>query len=136
LNELPRRKRTGYPLDDNFHYFAASGGEYNPKGLKREIGYYFERCTTIQSVKMTFGDKNLLHLFHEDFLADPQNNLKMVCDFLNVKSHQDYLEACGKIVIKRSHKTRLSVGWTRELVDLVNDQLPKYPWLKRYSYDS
>jgi hypothetical protein len=26
-NELPRRKRTGYPLKDNFFFIAASGGE-------------------------------------------------------------------------------------------------------------
>lgn len=35
-NELPRRKRTGYPLDDNSRYFAESGGVYPPKDLNRK----------------------------------------------------------------------------------------------------
>ena len=34
LNKLPRRRLTGYPLDANSYYIAASGGGYNPKGFK------------------------------------------------------------------------------------------------------
>ena len=35
LNELPRRKRTGYHEGLQITLFAASGGELNPKRLKK-----------------------------------------------------------------------------------------------------
>jgi len=45
-NELPRRKRTGY-LFSFFYIFAASGGEFNPKRLKRMVKISVRFCKTI-----------------------------------------------------------------------------------------
>lgn len=123
-------------ISTSFKKTPRKPGEKPEEHLKRQIRFDFMRCSAVQSARREFGDANMMDLFHEDLIADPQKSLKEACDFLGVDSTQDYLEACAKIVKKRPHKARWSVEWPDDLIGLVNSQLNKFPWLKRYSYDS
>lgn len=50
-----------------------------------------------------------MDLFHEGFITDPQKSLKETCDFLNVMSPKNYLEACATLVKYCPYKDRWSV---------------------------
>ncbi len=108
--------------------------ENSESHLKRAIGYYFDRCNTVQTVKKEFADSDLMLVFHEDLIAEPKINVKKLCDFLGVESTQGYLDDCAKIVMTRPHKARRTIEWTTDLINLVESRMDKFPWLKKYSY--
>ena len=104
--------------------------------LNRCIEHYFYLCRVILDFKATIEPTDLVEFKHEDFLNEPQVYLKELCDHLNVEATQSYLDDCSNIVYKVPNKSRYQTDWSPEQIDLVAEQIARFPFLSGYAYDS
>ena len=81
-------------------------------------------------------DIRMVSVRHEDFIAEPREQLERLCDFLELEATPDYLEACAAIVFESANKARFAADWTPELIDRVAAEIERFPFLAGYAYDS
>ena len=72
----------------------------------------------------------------EDHIANPQQKLAELCEFLNVESTESYLNACAKIFYKNPNKSRYLIDWPEEYKMRVATAIEQYDFLSGYSWDS
>ena len=75
-------------------------------------------------------------IYHEDFLEQPAFHLDKLLHFFNLESTPEYIAACCKIVHKTPDKTRYQVPWNKNEIDLISENIRKYDFLKRYTFES
>jgi hypothetical protein len=96
---------------------------------------FFFLCESVEYVKQRVNPADVHDLWHEDFIASPQSNLKKLCDFFRLSCDDGYLDACTSIVFESPHLSRLAVPWTRTLIEAVQRESRKFDFLSGYSYD-
>lgn len=106
------------------------------QGLKKSIEYYFSLCNTVLEIKKQIEAHDLFELKHEAFIDSPKTYLKELCNFLGVDASHDYLNDCVNIVYKDPHKNRYDVQWSQELINIVKNEIEKFPFLHGYSYEN
>lgn len=104
--------------------------------LESSIKYYFNLCQTIKELKLKIEQNNLLDLKHELVIDKPQDALKKSCDFLGIEVNDKYLNDCASIVFKSHSKTRNSIEWTSENIELVKQKISEFDFLQEYSYEN
>ena len=72
----------------------------------------------------------------EDHIANPQQKLAELCEFLNVEGTESYLNACAKIFHKNPSKSRYLIDWPEEYKIRVATAIGQYNFLSGYSWDS
>jgi hypothetical protein len=77
---------------------------------------------------------NILDIYHEEFVAEPGNNLKKILDFLDISGDDEYIKACTEIIYEDPNKSKYSIKWPKYFIDLVEAEIRHYPFLQRYSY--
>ncbi len=102
--------------------------------FKGTINYYFDLCETINSIKNTIPAQDIFDLKQESLILDPQKTLKELCDFLKIKTTSEYLNDCASIIFKSPHKTRETIQWKEEEIELVKSKMLKFDFLKEYCY--
>ena len=73
-------------------------------------------------------------LYHEDFIQAPHKNLINLLEYLDVNYTKEYIEQCASIVYKTPNKSRWKIFWPEEYIELVEMEIEKYDFLKRYSF--
>jgi len=106
------------------------------KGLRHAIEFYFEMADTVAEVKKTVNGQDLHEIKLESFIADSHGQLTKLCAFLGVDASEDYLRDCSSIVFSSPHKTRETVDWSPDLIELVQGTIVKYSFMTGYSYES
>ena len=79
---------------------------------------------------------SVLVWYLEDHIANPQQKLAELCDFLNIGSTASYLDACAKIFYKKPSKSRYLINWPEEYKARIAATIEKYDFLSDYSWDS
>ncbi|BAZ43875.1 hypothetical protein NIES4102_08780 [Chondrocystis sp. NIES-4102] len=102
--------------------------------LKTAIQLYYLAASAIAEVKEQINHDNLLEFSHEAFIAHPSAYLTMICDFLGVESTPEYLAACSSIVYQTPHKSRYEIDWDMASIDLIDQMINKFSFLKNYSF--
>ena len=118
----------------------ASKSRARKEDLTDSIGPYFDNCRTVMDIRKQIAanhgtDIKMLRIKHETFIDDPQGQLGELCRFLEIETSQDYLDDCANIVFKSPQRSRHKVNWSRDLIDLVDKEIDKIPFLQGYSYD-
>ncbi len=98
------------------------------------IKNYFNRVETVNQLKKG-GSLNIYDLYHEDFIINPGNELKSLLDFLGMCNTGNYIDNCAKIVYDEPHKSRQNIEWSDDLIHFVENQIKKYSFLQRYSWN-
>jgi len=65
----------------------------------------------------------------------PRDTMQRVCDFLDLKCPEDYLQLCSNKAYTSVSKTRLLVEWPKNLRKRVFAEMHKYPSFKRYTFE-
>lgn len=104
--------------------------------LESSIEYYFNLCEIIKDLKLKIETNNLLDIKHELVIDNPQEALIKLCDFLDIKVSDEYLNNCASIVFKSHSKTRNSIKWTSEDIELVKQKINGFDFLQEYSYEN
>lgn len=98
------------------------------------ISKYFLRAGVNKEIRMK-GNMNILDIYHEEFVADPGNNLRKILDFLDISGDEEYIKACADIIYEDPNKSKYSIKWPEYFINLVEAEIRHYPFLQRYSYN-
>jgi hypothetical protein len=99
------------------------------------VDSYFRRVAAVSGF-IESGKLDILHVFHEDFIDDPQKELVRILNFIGLEAGGSYLEECAKIVYHKPHRSREKIQWTTQMIKKVEEEIGKYDFLGRYSYES
>ena len=83
----------------------------------------------IQTCKLT-----VLEIHSEDFVKQPQEIMKWICDFLGVECSPWYLQMCQDKVFPSVSRTRDKVEWTEEQIARVQKLMNTFPYFKGYNF--
>lgn len=106
----------------------------NALDFKQTIHYYFDLCDDIKNIEQLVSSKNIFNIRQEDVIKNPQENLKELCAFLNLEASESYLQDCASIIFKSPRKTRETIEWKPEDIQLVAEKIGRYDFLQGYSF--
>jgi hypothetical protein len=104
------------------------------RSMENSIGHYFAACETLVGLGRALGPESLLPVRHEAFVAEPEAELARVCRFVGVEPDPQYLRACASIIRRRPDRSRDMVAWTGPWIDLVDERIARFDFLRGYSY--
>lgn len=107
----------------------------NALDFRQTIDYYFDLCDDINKIKQLVSAENMFDIRQEDVIKNPQENLKELCDFLNLEASETYLQDCASIIFKSPRKTRETIEWKPEDIQLVAEKISRYDFLQGYSFE-
>ena len=105
----------------------------NALSFRETIEYYFSLCDDIKQVKLVSND-SVFDIKQESVIDNPQKNLRELCNFLNLETNEAYLQDCASIVFKSPRKTRETIEWKPEDIELVAEKISFYDFLQGYSF--
>ncbi len=114
------------PFDNIATLARKNGGDFD-----QALRHYEVRCEVIERLQAEAG-KDLLHLRHEDLVADPQQELSRLCDLFDLEPYPDYLEACASIVLDSPRRTSRGVEWPPDVREAVGDLVTRFSFLHGY----
>lgn len=103
--------------------------------LNKAISSYFDRVET-NSGLISKGGCEIMNIYHEDLVRDPAGEVEKIIRFLELDIPENYIGQCTSIVYKKPHRSREKIRWPEELIVKVENEIQKYPFLRRYSYHS
>lgn len=109
--------------------------EFNNAVLKKDIEKHFVQASVNDKIRKD-GVFKVLDIQHEDFISNPIDGLKRICDFLGLQPTDDYLKDCTAIVFNKPHKTRHDIDFPEELIKTVTHKIKEYDFLAGYSFDN
>jgi hypothetical protein len=104
-------------------------------GMKEAVDSYFGMVQSVLNIKQKVGDV-VFDVRQESFIDNPQTVLKQLCEFLGQETTQAYLDDCASIVFKQPNKSRKDGEWTPELIEVVQANINKVPFLAGYTFES
>lgn len=102
--------------------------------LDSVTGRFFEMCAINRSLKDRIPAERLFEIRHEDMLAQPAEQLRRICAFLQVAPEADYLAACAAIVTPARRPSREKLAWRAEQIAAVEDHIERYDFLAGYRF--
>jgi hypothetical protein len=102
--------------------------------LSKAVEAYFSLSRTATTVIDRLSADEVIHVRHEDVIADPRKSLRELCTFLGVATSDDYLQDCASIVFAAPHQSRHETHWAPQLIDRVAAQMLEYPHLQEYAF--
>ena len=105
----------------------------NANALEEFIPGYFGRTEAIDRIRKTY---DVLDLPGHELIQQPKQSMQKLCDYLDIICEEDYIEACAKLLYGEPSITRNHVVWTDEQKRWVQQEIDKYSFLRRYSFES
>lgn len=102
--------------------------------LANGIERYFANCETLATIRQAVQSTDMFSMKQEDFIADPVTHLQHLCRFLGVEAHEQYIDACTRILYTSPSKSRQHVQWSPDLIDAVRQQSARFDFLDGYTY--
>ena len=79
---------------------------------------------------------NMLEVHNHELVSHPEDTILKLCRFLEIECSSDYVKSCASKVFPELSRTRFNVDWSEEAKKLVEERIRKYPFFRKYSYDS
>lgn len=106
-----------------------------PKRTVEEAIADLAGMTAVNDRLIREGRYPVITLRHEALIADPQDELARLCEFVGVEPEPGYLDACAAIVYESPHRTRDRIAWTDEDRRAVDAIITLHDFLRGYSFD-
>ena len=78
----------------------------------------------------------MLEVHNHELVSHPEDTILKLCRFLEIECSSDYVKSCASKVFPELSRTRFNVDWSEEVKKLVQEHIRKYPFFRKYSYDS
>ena len=105
----------------------------NAEKIQQSIAFFFEKADTVQKI-IDQGKNDVYTLRHEQLVANSENELKALFDWLGIECEQEYLSACKDKLYMSPHKSRKTYNWSEEEVAVVEKRLKEYTFFSEYSF--
>lgn len=105
----------------------------NVDSLRRQINAYFRQVSSVVDMIETVG-LNDITIHHSDFISNPKGTMRHLCQKLHITCSERYLHMVAEHTFNSESHSRHLVEWTPELLELVKENIAKYPLLKRYKF--
>ena len=105
----------------------------NTASLERIIDIFFLFAKGVYDMISTCN-LTLLEIHSEDFVKQPQEIMKWICDFLGVECSPWYLQMCQDKVFPSVSRSRDKVEWTEEQIARVQKLMDTFPYFKGYNF--
>lgn len=110
--------------------------EVNDELLLKSIQEHFNDVETINKIKKE-NKFPILDIYNESFIANPKKAIIRMCEFLGVNDVDEaYLNDCASIVFASPKQTRSQINWKPEFIEMVQEHIDKYDFLRGYSFYS
>jgi hypothetical protein len=130
---LPERMRIIHVTRNPFDNIATLARK-DTRDLGAAIELYFRLCKVNAGVSAALGAGSVLHVRHEDLIADAARELRRLCAFLGVEPAGDYLAACARIVSPAPHRSRDGIEWPAAARAKVEAGIAQFDFLGGYSF--
>ena len=110
------------------------GGKVSSADLAEFSQAYFERVELVSTLRHRSG-YDILDLYHEDLIMEPEKVLAQMLDFLEAGYEEDYLKNCSEIVYDSPHRRRSELSWPGGLKIEIQNRMGRYDFLSRYDFD-
>ena len=105
------------------------------RSVPKSTAFVRRLASTNQRIIET-GDYEVLTVRQESLVHEPRENLRAICEFLDLTAEDDYLEACAALVFDSPHHTRELVAWSDEEKAAVERLVERYAFFSGYSWES
>ena len=103
--------------------------------LMKKIRLFYSFASAVQGMIQNCHLENVLDIHHADHVKDPKATLQRICNFLEVKCPEDYLQECDDKTYQQLSKTRDLVMWNQKARTMAKTVIKKFPFFHRYSFD-
>src|SRR6056297_764254 len=93
---------------------------------------YFSNAELIAALKQRIPQR-IVDVYLDDLIAEPKSCLETLMDRLGVEADAGHVRDCASILFKEPSRTRERLRWPRALVQEVDVQLARYPFLERFA---
>ena len=76
----------------------------------------------------------VLEIYSEEFVKQPRESMKRICDFLGVECSPWYLQMCQDKVFSSASRSRDKVEWTEEQIARVQKLINTLKYMKGYNF--
>ena len=124
---------------DNISTIARRGAEIGTTDaldLDAAINQYASLCVHTETVREFAGAEGLYSFRHEDFVAQPADELAGLCRWLGLGLPPKYLAACAEIVNPSPHASRDKVPWPDAQRRRVEALIEETPFLDGYTFEA
>ncbi len=104
------------------------------KLLNKSAKAVMEKARAVHEMK-SLCNMTVLEIHNEDLVRRPAATVTRICRFLQVPCPSRYVAACVDKVFPVVSKTRSKVEWSHDLRQWVEQEMNKYPFFSRYSFD-
>ena len=105
------------------------------KIIKQTKEMYFHWCESIKLIEKNIGAKNVLNIYLEEIIKYPENNIKKIFNFLDLKVKQDFINSCKKLIFNKPNSRKETVVWEKDEINTIKSEIDKYSYLKKYKND-
>lgn len=101
--------------------------------IKAEIHRHFKAVAMNDSIRKD-SRFQVLDLRHESIIEEPRTVLERMCQFLDLKITDEYLNSCASIVFGSPSQSRFNAPWTPDLIEMVEQKAKAYDFLAGYTF--
>jgi hypothetical protein len=105
-----------------------------PEEFREKVDLYFQKVKINQSL-IASGNLEIMDVFHESFLSQPEKILNDILAFLSLPAPEDYIRNCAAAVYDEPHRTRKEISWPEDLKTEVREFIRKIDFLSHYDFD-
>jgi hypothetical protein len=95
---------------------------------------FLDRCETNWRLMQQHGD-TILTIRLEELIAEPEQHLKDLCGFLGIEATAEYVRACSSVLFEKPRQSKTEISWPPELVERIERQAERFPFLAGYSFE-
>ena len=110
----------------------------NDEALIKHIATIFSLADSILNMSQSLLLRSIrtLEVHNHELVSHPEETILKLCQFLEIQCSSDYVSVCASKVFPELSRSRFAVHWPEEAKKMVQDRIQKYPFFRRYSYDS
>ena len=105
--------------------------------LSEYTNFTFKLADSVLNMTNSVFNKGMVVEVHNhELVSDPERTIHKLCQSLGIVCSQNFVSSCGGKVFPKVSRTRFAVDWPEDMKLMVENRLEKYPFFKRYSFNS
>lgn len=100
--------------------------------LHDRIAWYFMHCEAVDVISKRFCAKNFLHVYHENIILNPEQEIIKLCGFLNLPVLEHHLAVVRQSLFNKPNESRDLIAWSNNDILQISRKMENYEFLHNY----